>query len=359
MDAIEPRTKRVASIHEVLTSLVLSESCECYVPTSLGAARVAGYLWHRQGKTGSGWKRRFAACCANFIVLFNENDAPAATSLEVLTAKPVGALCFEDLEVGPMEPPPAERDVADYSDFAFTVGPADENGSSRGGGFFSGAVARRAYFCAESEGEMQEWVRHLLVWRHSSLCEDRSELAAAKQSLAQATEQLEYARREAADAKAEASGHQAASEATHSQALAVEEELRSVRIQLEFAQNDKMRAEGARRDAMADRRKQRIFTALHKAAREELQLELERVRQVQQLQSSGGGGSTADENSNNPEGGGSSSSTPPSKKGGGGPVGRRGGVIGFSLPSSSPSAPAAASSSSNPMVSQAALLSAP
>ena len=95
LDAIEPRTKRVASIHEVLTSLVLSESCECYVPTSLGAARVAGYLWHRQGKTGSGWKRRFAACCANFIVLFNENDAPAATSLEVLTAKPVGALCFE------------------------------------------------------------------------------------------------------------------------------------------------------------------------------------------------------------------------------------------------------------------------
>ena len=86
--------------------IVLDEPIECWVPTQLGDANVIGYLWHRPH--GGKWKRRFAVCVSNFIILFAEKDAPGDNSA-VYSAKPVGAICFEDLEVAPIDPHPAER----------------------------------------------------------------------------------------------------------------------------------------------------------------------------------------------------------------------------------------------------------
>ena len=40
-----------------------------------------------------------------------------------MCAKPVGAICFEDLEATPIEPPPTEKDVAPFASFAFSLDP--------------------------------------------------------------------------------------------------------------------------------------------------------------------------------------------------------------------------------------------
>ena len=248
------------------------EPIESWAPTTLGEARTFGFLWHKpQG--GKKWTRRYAVCCSAFIVFFSEKDAPHGAPPAIFSAKPVGAICFEDLEVLPLEPLPVEKEVAAVCAFSFTIGPSDEK--SKGGNFMSGATARRANLCAESERERQRWMKTLLLWRYAALCEDRVELIGTKDDLAQATARLEVAVREATEAKQEAAGHAAAAEATHSQRLEVENELYATRAQLVDTQQAYAHAESARREAMSDARKQKIFTALHKSARERLQSDME------------------------------------------------------------------------------------
>ena len=117
--------------------VALDEPAECWAPTALGEANAYGFLWHRSKPTGK-WTRRYAVCCASFVILFAEKDAPSEDNPPaIFSAKPVGAICFEDLEVTPIDPPPAEKEVAAFSDHAFSVGPVDER-TARGGNFFSG-----------------------------------------------------------------------------------------------------------------------------------------------------------------------------------------------------------------------------
>ena len=292
---------------EVAEGVMLLETIECAVPCALGEAHASGYLWHRPKPSGA-WRRRYAVCASSFLVLFAEKDAPSreegSSSREegstregaAVCAKPVGAICFEDLEATPIEPPPTEKDVAPFASFAFsldpTPGPAADRPREKNTFFSSGSASRHAQLCAESEAEMQQWLKVLLIWRYTSLCEDRCQLATARTQLAATSERLVSAERDATDAKAEAAGHAAASEATHAQVLAVEADLRSTRAALDGAQTALARAESARNEAVGETRKVKIFAALHKAAREKLQRDADALRAqlAQQPTSAGKGG---------------------------------------------------------------------
>ena len=97
---------------EVAAGVMLLETIECAVPCALGEAHASGYLWHRPKPSGA-WRRRYAVCASSFLVLFAEKDGPsreegATREGAAVCAKPVGAICFEDLEATPIEPPPTE-----------------------------------------------------------------------------------------------------------------------------------------------------------------------------------------------------------------------------------------------------------
>ena len=250
--------------------VVLQESIECWAPTTLGEANCFGFLWHKEKK--GGWKRRYAVCCTSFIIFFSDKDAPPAGAPPMtFSAKPVGAICFEDLEVQPLNPHPPEKEVAAVCGHAFTVAPAEEMAYK----FMSGATSRYASLCAESDREMTRWIKTLLMWRYAALCEDRTELIGTKDDLERVSVRMDEATKEAAEAKAVADRHEAAAEATHAQRLEVENELYSMRTQLADAQHAHARADAARTEAISDARKMRIFTALHKSARERLQSEMD------------------------------------------------------------------------------------
>ena len=118
-------------------ALEIRESIECFIPTCVGEPHVQGFLyWQPAGKKA--WKRHYAVAAASFILLFPEKEAENPI-------KPIGAICYEDLEVMPLEPPPAEQEVADVAAFSFSVSPIDSD--TKGKGFFSKTVSRHARFC--------------------------------------------------------------------------------------------------------------------------------------------------------------------------------------------------------------------
>ena len=161
-------------------ALALDAAAECLTPTSLGPPHVSGYLWMRPGKGGA-WKRRYAVCCANFMLWFAEKDAERPT-------KPLGALCFEDLVVAPLEPAPTEKEVAQFASNAFSIAPRADDHSKATGSVFSGASGRRVHFCVETEQEEVAWRTALMVWRHATLTKDREQLSLARDELHQSRE---------------------------------------------------------------------------------------------------------------------------------------------------------------------------
>ena len=85
-------------------SLVIDVPCESWTPTSFGQPHVQGFLYHQPaGKKA--WKRHYAIAAASFVLLFPEKEAEHPS-------KPVGALCYEDLEVLPLPPDLFSRTIA-------------------------------------------------------------------------------------------------------------------------------------------------------------------------------------------------------------------------------------------------------
>ena len=188
----------------------------------------------------------------------------------------IGAICFEDLEVTPLEPLPVEKEVAAIAANSFSVSPTDE--AVKGKNLLSGAASRRAHFCAETAEEAQAWVRALVVNRQSTLLEDRVELGETKATLSSVSEQLRAMTREAADNKAESARNLAAADAEHATVLQTEAELRAVRTQLSEVRDQLRQSEERVEAAEAERKKLELFTAQHKASREEMQQQLEQLK---------------------------------------------------------------------------------
>ena len=90
----------------------LDEPLECWPPCAVGEPDLSGFLWVKQRGLSSGWRRRFVVLKANFVYWFAEKEAERAS-------KPVGVLCFEDLDVVPIFPPPKEKDVSAFAQHAF------------------------------------------------------------------------------------------------------------------------------------------------------------------------------------------------------------------------------------------------
>ena len=206
-------------------SVALEQAIECWTPTALGAAHMHGFLWCRPGKGGA-WKRRYAVCCANFVIWFAEAEAERPI-------KALGALCFEDLVVAPLEPPPMEREVALFGEYAFGLSPPAAE-KLKGGNVFSGAAGRRYHFCAETDEEAQAWTMALMVWRHAALSDDRLELMRTRAELKRVQEkhieQAAAAERELAEAREFARAQTTASEAKHAQLLQVQGELQHAHV---------------------------------------------------------------------------------------------------------------------------------
>ena len=251
----------------------LEESVQCWVPTALSVARCSGFLWCRAGK--GAWKRYYAVCCANFIVLFQTSN-PNHDEL----VKPAAALCYEDLTVEHLDPPPMEKEVAEFCQYAFSVSPREDKGRKRAG-LFSATAARGYHFCAESEEARLTWSMTLEMWRHSALADAHVELSEARQALQEAEEthkeQLLAAERTLAECREQAASHAAAAEATHTQKVQVEETLRSTELTLREvqAQLHKQEAEGKQMEQTV--RKMRIYTALHKTSRDTLRQQMDEM----------------------------------------------------------------------------------
>ena len=156
-----------------VTRLSLEEGSECLAPTSIGVPQLKGFLWVRQ-KGVTGWKRRFVVQKANFIYWFAEKDAAQPV-------KPLGVLCFEDLVVEPLEPPPTEKDVLAFSGYGFSV--QTELQASLGTKTKAGE-RRNVAFVAEGMEDMNAWMKALLVWRYELLAEDRNHLSRTRDDLA-------------------------------------------------------------------------------------------------------------------------------------------------------------------------------
>ena len=268
-------------------AIALDVAAECWAPTVLGPARQRGFLWCRPAGKSSVWKRRYVLCCANFLYLFDEKE-------EERPSKPVGALCFEDLLLAPLEAP-AEKEVAAFSANAFLVAPrADDKAKS--GSMFSSSAGRRYQFVAETEQEVQQWATALNIWRHAPLADDRAELAKSRIAMQRVTEQQEAAmvefQRLLTEAEEQAAAERAAAEQTHAQLLEIEREKRAMEAELVRMREAVGRSEEQREAAEADMRKLRMFTALHKSSRDALQEKLQQLQASLEAQATANAGSS-------------------------------------------------------------------
>ena len=155
-----------------LPPVVLDSGIECWAPTTLLVPQVRGFLWVRKGGDKK-WVRRYVLCRANFLYWFGEGEVERP-------AKPLGACCFEDMLVQPLEPPPENPELDGFAENAFWLSPQQE---AKGGGLFSGGSKRVFEFCAETEEAAQEWTQALVVWRYSLLAQDRIQLDVTRAEL--------------------------------------------------------------------------------------------------------------------------------------------------------------------------------
>lgn len=215
--SLEVRVRR-ASRAAMPTSL--DAAGECLTPTSLPPAHVRGFLWVRPAKGGK-WTRRYVMCCANFVLWFSEKEAERPS-------KPIGALCFEDLVVTPLDPPPAEKEVAEFASNAFVIAPR-EGEAKASANVFSSATGRRYHFCAETEAEEAAWRTALMVWRHATLADEREQLPLLREALQQSRDnhrtEADGLRQQLEEAQRELESHASAADLARQQYQQIEEEL--------------------------------------------------------------------------------------------------------------------------------------
>ena len=157
----------------------LDEGIDCLAPSVLGTPNLHGFLWVRQ-KGAKVWTRRFVLQKANFLFWFAEKDAGAPI-------KALGAVCFEDLVFEWIEPAPVEKEVAHHRQHAFRVQPNPPSKTKAGD-------RRTVDFCAESEMDMQQWTKALVIWKFDVLSEDRNQLSDTRGELNQCRLELREAR---------------------------------------------------------------------------------------------------------------------------------------------------------------------